>query len=721
MSKENSGNNSNSRQGFRLWFIGHAHIDAVWLWNFEETIRVVENTFKSVLEFMEKYPWLTYAQSSALYYKIIEEKHPELFKEIVKKVNEGRWEVVGGSWVEFDAYMPLSESIARQFLYGQKYFKEKFGKIAEVGWLPDTFGYPNTLPQVMAKSGIKYFYTQKPLWNDIIQYPLHVFYWESPDGSRVLTYIGLEGYSESLNEDKLKEYFETSVLFKILEGFDDHLILFGAGDHGGGPRSGDVKTLLKWLNTSDLPVEIRVARSIDFFKILEKQEKIPVSKDELYVQYHRGVFTTQSRAKSLIRKNEVLVDVAERLSTIASLLGYKYPREKLEYAWKNALLYQFHDSLSGTCIKQVYEDLEKDYRKVEETLTNIINETLKTIELHINTQGPGKPILVFNPLTWNRRELIEIDVKEPGLYEVVDEKGNKQITQLSSSKALFIAEVPSLGYRVYWLKPSTENTQISTEHIVSVEEREREIILENRWIIVVIDKDTGIIREIHDKELGVNIIKESGVRIRVYEDNPVPGRKTLYGSIDAMIFDAWEIYVHHQPGGVKYIELLNPEEVKVVEKGPYRGIVRVKYRYRQEERPDTLFLVNIIVDSVNPVVKLEVDVDWHTAHRLAKLMIPLSFYSEYSVAGAPFGYITRRNPYSPESTLYERAKYEAPFQGYISCTSIDGKQGVSVITSSCRGYEHTGYSLNISLLRSARYPPRWGSPTLEWLVDREFS
>jgi alpha-mannosidase len=697
---------------FRWHLIGHAHIDAEWLWTFDETLKVCEDTFRSVLNFMLKYPGFTFCQSSACYYEAIEKIQPELFEEIKKRVNDGRWEIVGGSWVEFDSNMPSGESLARQFLYGQRYFREKFGFYVEVGWLPDSFGFAWTLPQIMAKSGIKYFLTQKLSWNDMMYYPFYVFLWESPDGTKILSHQTVGSYSEEIKDENLGRFNRQSIRLRLLHGMDDLLILYGVGDHGGGPRRGDLETILRWAGSANLPAEVGNIKALDYFKILEGylgRVEIPVVSDELYLQFHRGVFTTQSRFKQTNRKSEVLIDSVERFSTIASLLGGKYPREELRERWKKILLHQFHDTMSGSGIKEVYEDCERDFRELEKFAFESLNAALTSIASKVDTQGEGTPLLVFNPLSWERSGAVHVELEDgEGPCEVIDSFGNSVPCQPSEDgkKVLFIANVPSLGYSLYRLKRSESWKTYQTD-IKACEDGDK-ITLENLRLRISVDKHSGIIKEIYDKDLGLNFIDDGGLRIQIFEDYPRYGRKTLFYDFDAVSCDAWEVYIYQQPGGVKYVELKKAEEVKLLENGPVRATVLVKYRFRQEGREDSTFTIYVRLYSNMPMLHMDFDVDWHAAHRMAKLAVPAIFQSDFNTCEIPYGYVRRRNPLSPEATLYERAKYEVPCQKWIDYSSEDEAYGLSILNDSKYGYDQANNIIRISLLRSPAYPPRWG-------------
>jgi len=692
-------------------FVGHAHIDAEWLWTFKETLDVCRRTFGSVLEFIKKYPGFVFCQSSACYYEVVEKIYPEIFDEIKKRVDEGRWEVLGGSWVEFDSNIPSGESLARQFLYGQRYFKEKFGFYIRVGWLPDSFGFSWTLPQIMAKSGIKYFLTQKLSWNDMVYYPFHIFFWESPDGTRMLSHQTLGSYGEEIKDEKIMRFKNQSMRLKLLHGVSDLLILYGVGDHGGGPRESDLKTLLNWAGNQNLPAKVVNAKVIDYFRAIEEHlntAKIPVVFDELYLQFHRGVYTTQAKFKWINRKSEILLDIVERLALIASLMGEKYPKEELKAFWKKTLLHQFHDTISGSGIKEVYEDCRKDFSDLEKFASETINSSLRAIFLKIDTGSEGRPLLIFNPLSWKRTGAVEIELNEAeGPFEVVDFMDKVAPSQIlrDEKKLLLIAETPSLGYLLYKFMPADSWKTYKTD--IKMYEDDEKIVLENSRIKVSLEKRSGSIKELYEKNLNLNFIGNGGVRIQIFEDQPCPGRKPIFHDFDAEAFDAWEVYIYQQPNGVKYVELKEPEEVRIVENGPLRATVLVKYKFKQDGREDSTFTIYVRLYSGMPLLHMDFEVDWHAAHRMAKLAVPCSFHSDYATCEIPFGYIKRRNPLSPEATLYERAKYEVPCQKWIDYTSDNGEYGLSILNDSKYGYEQVNNVLKLSLLRSPSYPPRW--------------
>jgi len=702
----------------RCYLVGNSHIDAAWLWRIDETIHVVcKGTFSKVLELMDKYPEFKFSQSSAQYYEWMEKYYPEIFEKIRERVKSGQWEIVGGMWVESDLNIPSGESLVRQFLYGKKYFLQKFGIDVEVAWLVDSFGFCWTLPQIMAKSGIKYFITQKLRWNDMVKFPYNVFWWIAPDGSRVLAHQTVGSYVSLTRGENIKKEMET---LEKRHGIKELAVLYGFGDHGGGPTEEMIEKIKELMKREDYP-ELKFSFIIDYFKRLEelsKEVRYPELYDELYLQFHRGTYTTIAKVKWNNRKGEVALENSEKLASIARLFGAKYPQEELKEAWKKVLLNQFHDIICGSSIPEVYEDSEKDFQEVFSTTSKIIQNSLKTIADRVKIDS--KSIIVFNTLSWKRTDLVEIEIPEENTV-VEDYAGNEVPSQKTADgKLLFIAkDVPSLGYKTYRLK--TVNKVLEYKADLKVLEKEDKVVLENKYLSVIIDKKTGVIKSIFDKRHGIEVIdKRKGANIiQIFEDRPTEGRTILSGG-DAIGCDAWEIYIYQQPDehkgrAVKYIELKDPLEVKVVEKGPVRATVEVKYKYSQEGRPDSFFTIKIMLVTETPRVDFELHADWHAGHRLAKVAFNLALESDFATYEIPYGFIVRRHPTSPYANLWERAKWEAPGQKWLDYTDEEKDYGVSLLNDCKYGFDTSMSLVRMTLLRSPKHPPRYGE---KWDVTK---
>jgi len=688
------------------YFLGHSHIDAAWLWTFEETIKVFHYTCETILNLMEKYSDFYFCQSSAQYYKWLEERYPETFEKVKKRVDEGRWEIVGGTWVESDGNLPSGESFVRQYLHGKRYFKKKFGVDVKIAWMPDSFGYAWTLPQIMRKCGMKFFLTQKMNWNDTTFFPYYVFKWTAPDGSSILTHQTVGTYSEPVTDMSLQQQMER---LNLCQQLNDLLVLFGIGDHGGGVTQEMIERAKEFVKGTK-PLKGRFITAKKYFDILAKKvemEKIPEINDELYLQYHRGTYTTQDKVKKNNRKAECLLETAEKVSTLAREYGYEYPGEELKKAWDSLLLNQFHDILPGSSILKVYEDSAECFESIFSMANSIILKSLHSIAAKIDTTGEGRSLLVFNPLSWSRHDVVEVPLDDLGIeVEFYDEQGRIIPSQTieEEKKKIFIGEkIPPVGYKEYRVRETTGKKRRYVTSL-STKETDSEIKLENEFFAVRVNKKTGLINSIFDKRNAKEILQESGNRIQIFEDYPVRGRSSIAYPLEAAIFDAWEIYIYQQPGGVKYVELHDPIEVKLVETGPVRTRVLVKYNFSQHGRSNSTFVQEIMLYDKIPLVKFMIHADWHTEHRLAKVAFPLNVKSDFTTYEAPYGFVSRRNPISLEATLAERAKYEVPGQKWMDHTNEDGSYGVSLLNDSKYGFDTADDMIRMTLLRSARNP-----------------
>ncbi len=410
---------------FSISAIGNSHIDMAWLWPWTETVEVVRNTFGTALDLMNEYPDFKFTASTAQAYTWIEEKYPAMFQQIQQRVKEGRWEVIGGMWVEPDLNMPDGESLVRQILYGKNYFKAKFGVDVKIGWNPDSFGYNWQLPQIYKRSGIDYFVTQKLLWaHEFTTFPYRLFYWQSPDGSKMLTYFPSD-YANPI--DPLKMARDSAVygpaMWKYNGGTNSApadslrmMYLYGVGDHGGGPTRIDLDTALRWQKSDVVYPKLQFSTATDFFADLKQHEselKLPTWDGELYFQYHRGVQTTQSETKNGNRKNEVLILNAEKLASIDSLFGAAYPQAGFNTSWEKILFNQFHDILPGSGIGINYVDAARKYAETSRFSNDTIHAALNDIASRVKSDGVS--VLVFNPLSWPRTEEVEVEAQFPNL------------------------------------------------------------------------------------------------------------------------------------------------------------------------------------------------------------------------------------------------------------------------------------------------------------------
>ena len=362
----------------RIIATGHAHIDSAWLWPIRETIRKCARTFSNVLSLMDEYEDFVFSASSAQHYKWIKEHYPIVFAGIQEKVKAGQWKPVGGMWVECDGNLPGSEAMVRQFVYGQKFFRENFDLQAKEAWLPDSFGYSGSLPQIVRQSGITSFLSQKMSWNQVNRMPHHTFWWEGIDGSRVFTHFPpVDSY---ISEISGAELAHAEANFSDKGRSTISLVPFGWGDGGGGPTREMIAAARRTGDLEGSP-KVKMGSADEFFgEAKAENDNLPVWRGEMYLELHRGVLTTQHRTKHGNRRNEALLREAELWASYATIkLGAAYPSEKLAEIWESILLMQFHDILPGTAIAWVYKEVENRHAQITQELRDIIDSSLKLL------------------------------------------------------------------------------------------------------------------------------------------------------------------------------------------------------------------------------------------------------------------------------------------------------------------------------------------------------
>jgi alpha-mannosidase len=672
---------------FSIRAVANAHIDMAWLWPWTETVEVVRNTFGTVLQLMRQYPGFIYAQSAAQDYVWMEEKYPDLFKEIQQRVKEGRWEIVGGMWVEPDLNMPSGESLVRQILVGKRYFQEKFGVEVRIGWNPDSFGYNWQLPQIYKRSGLDYFITQKMSWNDTTKFPYKLFWWQSPDGSRILTYFPhdyVNGIDPVRISQDVAEYVPKT-------GSNEILHLFGIGDHGGGPTRAMLDSARRWQDRPNIFPKLTYGTAQSFFDDVERnlsQLKVPVWNNELYFQYHRGVMTTQSETKKRIRQSEELLLNAEKFSSLAMLDGQPYPQEELQNDWKKVLFDQFHDIMPGSGIAINYVDAARDQAVVGLSGKKILSGSLETLAARINTEGEGVPVVVFNPLGWARTEVAEAEAQFPSKFvpksgiAVRDSSGTILTSSVISRddtthtvKIRFLAKsVPAMGYAVFHLVPASPAASAKTTLKAGAEG------MENEFVSLKVDPKTGCITSLLDKRDGREALAPGacGNLLQTFVDKPKD-------------YDAWNIDANFED---QKWDLKDAEEVKLIENTPVRAVIRVRKKFR-----NSTFVQDICMYPGVPRVDVNMQADWHEKHILLKVAFPVSVQSNYATYEIPYGNIQRP---TTRNTPEERAMFEVPALrwGDLSDTS----HGFSLLNASKYGYDAKGNVIRLSLLRSPEWP-----------------
>jgi alpha-mannosidase len=690
---------------------GNSHIDAAWLWPWTETVDAVRRTFGTAVQLMNEYPTYTYTQSAAQYNVWIADKYPDINKQIEQRIKEGRWEIVGGMWVEPDLNMPDGESLVRQLLIGKRTYKQLYGVDVKIGWNPDSFGYTWQLPQIYKKSGVDYFVTQKMTWNDTNPLPFKLFWWESPDGSKVLSYFPHDYANQSLNPVRLSADLATAR--KYSPGITSIMDLYGVGDHGGGPTRAMLDEGLHWMQPDKVVPKSEFGITMPYFEKVGSevssdsptwnyqslaangpkldqppagQITIPTWKDELYLEYHRGVYTTQALHKKSMRDSEEEVLNAEKYSSLAWLDGVPYPQTELNDAWKKVLFNQFHDLAAGSGIGIIYKDAQKDYQDVRWATDEASSKALNTIQGEINTKAAGEnPVLIFNPLAWERSGLVTIDVQLPAVapngVSVIDAHDHVLPSQLISTDKktntyhllVDAKNLPSLGYEVVHV--------VAGKRALASDLKAEGTTIENAALRVKIDPTTGCITSLYDKKANFETlaIGACGNELQAIKDTPKD-------------YDAWNI----DPGtyDVPPTLLHTANSVELIEKGPMRATVRVTRHWQSSK-----FVQEITLYAGSDQVDVTNDIDWHETHVLLKASFALAASSKMATYEIPYGAIERP---TTRDNSFEQAKFEVPAMRWADLG--DGQHGFSLINNSKYGYDARGNVLRLTLLRSPVWP-----------------
>ena len=743
----------------KISLLGHAHLDLAWLWPIHETWDAAQRTFESVLNLMSDFPELTFCHSTAALYEWIEINRPDLFSAIQEQVKAGRWEIVAGLWVEPELNIISGEAIARQLLYGQRYCLEKFGQVAPVAWLPDSFGFCWQLPQLFKQADIEYFVTQKLRWNDTNQFPYGVFWWESPDGSRIFSLMSA-AIGKDINPVEMADY---SREWQQQTGINESLWLPGVGDHGGGPTRDMLEIARKWQASPVLP-HLEFTTAEDYLQQLDKSS-IPIWQDELYLEYHRGCYTSYANQKQWNRRCEDLLYQAELFSSLATMISnLAYPQAEIEAAWKQVLFNQFHDILPGSAIPEVYVDANESWQAAQQVATEILDNALRAIAHQISLPSPptpeAKPIIIFNSLNWSRSEVVTVTlpngVMPENEWQIYTQAGEQVRSQLNENRLLFYAEdIPSIGYRLFWLvanvNPKDDALPLATKEYTQVLRSPLTPLKKGGTGVTVPLKKggTGVTVPFKEEETGVTVpLKEvkvplfkgdlggsdrdfgsqSNIRIpseyllenqilRVIVDPDTGNLSSIFDKINqreilngagnqlqafqdkGQYWDAWNIdpnYAQHP---------LTPptlKEIQWLEHGPIQWRLRV---VRQIGR--SLFIQDYILQTNSPLLKISTTVDWQEPHVMVKAAFPLKIEAETATYEMPCGAIQRTaKPQTPE----EKAKWEVPALRWADLSENSKKNsnnlsyGVSVLNDCKYGYDAQPNQLRLTLLRGSTWP-----------------
>jgi alpha-mannosidase len=667
--------------------IGNGHLDPVWLWQWPEGFQEAVATVRSALDRMNEFPDFIFTSSSAAIYAWIEEQDPGIFEEIKARIAEGRWKICGGWWIQPDCNIPSGESFVRHGLYGQRYFQEKFGFTATVGYNVDSFGHAGTFPQIYNKMGIDSYVFMRPGPHEM-DLPGSIFWWDSNDGSRVLTYRIPYAYTTRSVEGLEEHIHKNAELAR--PDFPEMMCFYGVGNHGGGPTIASLNKLAEWNVDPDFPALIQGSPREYFDRILASGIDIPVVKEDL--QHHAsGCYAAHSDVKRWNRLSENLLTTAEKWSSLThQLLGRPYPAD-LTGAWKQVLFNQFHDILAGTSLEAAYDDARDTYGEAMAIARRRQVQALHAIswQIDIPLREETTPIVVFNPHAWPVTTTVELEignfVSGRGSFALTDNLGGDLPVQLVQSQATvdhwrhriaFNAELPPFGYRTYHASQPDIAPEIPSALLTG------EYTIENDHLLLAIDPDTGAIARLYDKRNGVEITAD-GAGSAVVIDDPS---------------DTWS---HAVLRFDTEIGRFSPTAISVIEHGPVRAAIRVESAYGQ-----STLVQDFMLGAESDQIEVRVTVDWHERFKLLKLLFPLNLESTQTTYETAYGIQER-----PENGE------EEPGQAWLDMTGVvpgsDVAYGLSLLNDGKYSFHSVPGTLGLTVLRSpiyAHHEPRIPEP-----------
>ncbi|MDP4291993.1 MAG: glycoside hydrolase family 38 C-terminal domain-containing protein, partial [Bacteroidota bacterium] len=644
-----------------LYTVGYAHLDTEWNWDYPSTINeLIKNIMTENFHLFEKYPDYVFNFTGSRRYQMMKEYYPELFPKVVKYVKQGRWYVSGSSVDEGEVNISSAESLIRQVLYGNNYFRNEFGKESYDYMLPDCFGFLADMPTIWHHCGLLGFSTQKLTWHSAVGIPFNVGVWNGPDGKGIIaalnatSYVGGvtkrldldNGWNDRFNDDQ-KKY-----------GISFDYRYYGVGDQGGAPREKDVKNAIGSLNNSDSKFKVVLTSSDQMYKDItpELRSKLPVySGDLLLIEHSAGSMTSQAYMKRMNRKNELLAQSSEQVASIADWLGTKrYPLTKMNNGWNLVLGSQFHDILPGTSIPKAYEYAWNDEFIAADCFSEVLKSSMNSVSAALNTQSVGRSLVVYNPVAMGREDVVTAEMeyaKVPAALQVFDSKGKAVPTQIidrqgNKLKFIFLARVPSVGVAVFDVREAASNP--SAQAKVSVTDKS----LENEYYKVNIGSKGDIV-SIYDKKLQKELLSKPA-HLEFLHEHPSD-------------YPAWNMDWKDRQNPV--IDYFNDDaSMKVVENGPVRVAVEITLKGKNSEIHQ---IVSLAAGEAGKRVEVANKVNWQSTGGCLKASFPLTASNDSATYNLGVGTINRNNNNS--------LKYEVPSKEWFDLTDKSGKFGVSIL------------------------------------------
>ena len=659
-----------------LYCVGYAHLDTQWRWDFTTTVdKYIRATLDQNFDLFEKHPGYVFNFTGSVRYQMMKEYYPDKYERLKDYIATGRWFVSGSSVDEGDVNVPSAEAIIRHVLYGNDYFRTEFGKESLDFMLPDCFGFPASLPSIWSHCGLKGFSTQKLTWGSAVGIPFKIGVWEGPDGNSILAaldpgpYVGAIDGRVDLNDEWVKRVEENGRKYGTWADYH----YYGVGDQGGAPREDDVRNYLSSIDNPDSRIKVALVSSDQMFKDItdEQKDRLPRYRGDLLLTEHSaGTLTSQSYMKRWNRKNEVLADAAERAAVLADWLGgAPYPREKLNRSWVRLLANQMHDILPGTSIPRAYTFSWNDEIVAANGFAAVLSDSVGAIARALDTRARGVPLVVYNPLSASREDIVEATVRfsladpntpgaAPPAVQVIDPAGRSVPTQVISSEGeevrlLFTARTPPLSWSVFDVRPA--DTPQAGESALRVNERE----LENEHYRIRID-DNGDIASIIDKDAGDREMLAAPARLVLTREKP-------------QYWPAWNMDWHdRQKAPDDYVS--GPAQIRIAERGPVRVCIEVE---RQARNSIIRQRIRLARGDAGRRIEFATEIDWQSAECALKASFPLTVSNPKATYNWGMGTIDRGNN--------EPTKYEVPSHEWFDLTDASGEYGVTILEDSKYG------------------------------------
>ena len=662
-----------------MHLVGHSHLDVVFMWPYKEFLRKIGRTHATMLRLMEQYDEFKFCQSQAKIYADMKRCYPDLFEQVKRRVAEGRWEPIGAFWVEPDCNLVSGESFVRQILHGQRFFRDEFGMTSRTCWQPDVFGLSWALPQILARSGVEYFLTNKMVpWNDTNPWRLNTFWWEGMDGSRVLGIVPPGHFIGTVDPDVIDQQWRN---FADRDTIGQTLHVYGWGDGGGGPDPEMIESGRRYAAMPGLvPMKFSSAEEA-FDRIAERarQAEIPVLRDEIYLEAHRGSLTNKGRLKKLNRRSELLYREAELLAALAWADGADYPAGALDEGWKELLTAQFHDSLPGTHVGEVYGDLLADYEKITGIGQLVRCDALACLAGPAAPAAQADAVVVFNSQMYRRDDHLLLPADWASGRAVADAAGRvlpqQDVVGLdgSAGRCVRVPPVPSVGFRVLRLVEAKHRPK-DTPAVCATDRT-----LENEHLLAEFD-GSGRVVSLLDKRSGRAVLAagQAANEFQLYEDTP--GK-----------YDAWDIVATYKDHP---IDISAGGELAVDESGPVRASLRLVRRVGGSR-----IVQRICLYAGGDELVFETRVEWVERQRLLKVAFPVDVNADHFTCDIAYGSMPR--PTRPRNP-YERARFEVCAHQWMDLS--EAGCGVSILNDCKYGCDAVGNVLRLTLLKGSIHP-----------------